>query len=412
MSWSHWLPKGLLFLSAMVSLGLALYAWRSRAAPGRVPFIVMMLAAAAWSWLDFSLLMSPRLLPGGFPSTLSFVSAGILPVAWLALVLEYMGRDAWLTRRRLVTLSIIPAFTVVLVATNPHHHWMWTDLLIDGRTQVTNGFWFWFYTVYAYGLVFIGCAMLVQRCFDAPGLYRHQAFLLLLSGLVPWSASGIEVLFFPHLPVSLASFAFSITGLVLALGILRLRLFDLAPLARSAILEQMRDGVIVLDVHGRIVDANPAAQRLLTVPVAGAIGNLGNQALRHWAELSDILRKEGVSEAEVVMRFEEQARHFEVRATAFRDNKGRHEAWLIDLRDVSEQRRAEIAREQTLRELREALAVVKTLTGLLPICAGCKRIRDDQGYWNQIEAYISTRSDARFTHSMCPECVEKFYGKI
>ena len=396
----------------MVSLGLAVYAWRSRAVPGRVPFIVMMLAAAAWSWLDFSLLISPRLLPSGFPSTLSFVSAGILPVAWLALVLEYMGRDAWLTRRRLMILSIIPAFTVVLVATNPHHHWMWTTLLIDGQTQVTNGFWFWFYTVYAYGLVFIGCAMLVQRCFDSTGLYRHQAFLLLLSGLVPWSASGIELLFFRLLPVSLASFAFSITGLVLALGILRLQLFDLAPLARSAILEQMRDGVIVLDVHGRIVDANPAAQWLLNVPVAGAIGNLGNQALRHWAELSEILRKGDVSETEVVLRFEEQEQHFEVRVAAFRDHKDGHKAWLINLRDVSEQRRAEIAREQTLRELQEVLAEVKTLKGLLPICAGCKRIRDDQGYWNQIEAYISTRSDARFTHSMCPECVEKFYGNI
>jgi hypothetical protein len=65
-----------------------------------------------------------------------------------------------------------------------------------------------------------------------------------------------------------------------------------------------------------------------------------------------------------------------------------------------------------LRELREATAEVKTLKGLLPICAGCKRIRDDRGYWNQIKAYISTRSDARFTHSLCPECVEKYYGKV
>jgi len=57
-------------------------------------------------------------------------------------------------------------------------------------------------------------------------------------------------------------------------------------------------------------------------------------------------------------------------------------------------------------QLQEALANVKTLKGLLPICANCKKIRDDQGYWNQIEAYIEEHSDALFTHGLCPECVK------
>lgn len=57
-------------------------------------------------------------------------------------------------------------------------------------------------------------------------------------------------------------------------------------------------------------------------------------------------------------------------------------------------------------QLQEALAKVKTLKGLLPICANCKKIRDDQGYWNQIEAYIEEHSDALFTHGLCPECVK------
>ncbi len=60
--------------------------------------------------------------------------------------------------------------------------------------------------------------------------------------------------------------------------------------------------------------------------------------------------------------------------------------------------------ERSLEELKTAQAEVKTLSGLLPICAGCKKIRDDQGYWNQIETYIARHSDATFTHGLCPEC--------
>ena len=62
------------------------------------------------------------------------------------------------------------------------------------------------------------------------------------------------------------------------------------------------------------------------------------------------------------------------------------------------------------RELQEARAAVKRLRGLLPICASCKKIRDDKGYWNQLEAYIQNNSGAKITHGMCPDCAKRFYG--
>ncbi len=66
--------------------------------------------------------------------------------------------------------------------------------------------------------------------------------------------------------------------------------------------------------------------------------------------------------------------------------------------------------EQLITELQSALGKVKTLHGLLPICASCKKIRDNKGYWNQLESYIQKHSKAVFTHSLCPECSERFYG--
>ena len=69
--------------------------------------------------------------------------------------------------------------------------------------------------------------------------------------------------------------------------------------------------------------------------------------------------------------------------------------------------RAECERETLIRQLEEALAQVKTLRGMLPICAWCKKIRDDNGYWRQVESYISDHSEAVFTHAMCPECTAR-----
>jgi two-component system cell cycle sensor histidine kinase/response regulator CckA len=79
---------------------------------------------------------------------------------------------------------------------------------------------------------------------------------------------------------------------------------------------------------------------------------------------------------------------------------------------VEKRRQTEAEREKLIRHLQEALAEVKLLSGFLPICTSCKKIRDDKGYWNQIESYISTHSDIKFSHSVCPECAKKLYPDL
>ena len=81
-------------------------------------------------------------------------------------------------------------------------------------------------------------------------------------------------------------------------------------------------------------------------------------------------------------------------------------------KEIDERKRVEAEREELISELQDALAEVKALSGLLPICASCKNIRDDKGYWNQIESYIRDRSEAEFSHSICPECAKKLYPDL
>jgi PAS domain S-box-containing protein len=82
------------------------------------------------------------------------------------------------------------------------------------------------------------------------------------------------------------------------------------------------------------------------------------------------------------------------------------------VRDITVRKQNEAERDVLIHDLQEALANVKSLSGLLPICASCKKIRDDQGYWSQVESYIQKHSDATFTHGMCPDCLKKWYPDL
>ncbi|MFC1812661.1 hypothetical protein ACFL03_08210 [Thermodesulfobacteriota bacterium] len=92
-----------------------------------------------------------------------------------------------------------------------------------------------------------------------------------------------------------------------------------------------------------------------------------------------------------------------------RETKALSSVNLSMKKEIDERKRVEAEREKLINELQVALVEVKALSGLLPICSSCKNIRDDKGYWNQIESYIRDHSEAEFSHSICPECAKKLY---
>jgi PAS domain S-box-containing protein len=99
-------------------------------------------------------------------------------------------------------------------------------------------------------------------------------------------------------------------------------------------------------------------------------------------------------------------------ATPFRQTEGELIGIVEDFKDISHIKQVEEERERTIAELQRAMAEVRVLSGLLPVCVCCKKIRDDNGYWNQIEAYVREHSEADFTHSICPDCTKKLYPDL
>ena len=103
-------------------------------------------------------------------------------------------------------------------------------------------------------------------------------------------------------------------------------------------------------------------------------------------------------------------RTYIVTARPFLDAKQELIGIVESFQDITDLKRVENVKSELIDELQDALDDVKKLSGLLPICASCKKIRDDQGYWKQIEVYIRDHSEAEFSHSICEECSDKLYG--
>ena len=111
---------------------------------------------------------------------------------------------------------------------------------------------------------------------------------------------------------------------------------------------------------------------------------------------------------EIVPTPDGKSRYWLSHKFVLRDGDGQRQIGGLSF-DITERKQAEQERERLLSELRDALSAVKTLKGLIPICASCKNIRDDEGYWKQIEFYLCEHSELEFTHGICPACLERLY---
>ncbi|HUD45948.1 MAG TPA: PAS domain S-box protein [Candidatus Baltobacteraceae bacterium] len=185
----------------------------------------------------------------------------------------------------------------------------------------------------------------------------------------------------------------------------------------AAIIESSDDAIIGNSLDGKIVSWNGGASNLYGYTEAEALGQPitflatpeGGKELAPLLEL--VGRGEHIRHLETAQRRKDgELVEISLCVSPVRNSAGEIVGVSTIARDIAERKRAERERERLVAELRRLLGEVKTLSGLLPICAYCKKIRDDKGYWNQIELYIAERSSANFTHSVCPDCASHQYS--
>ncbi|MFZ2445612.1 MAG: PAS domain S-box protein [Syntrophobacteraceae bacterium] len=187
----------------------------------------------------------------------------------------------------------------------------------------------------------------------------------------------------------------------------------------AAIVEGSEDAIISKTLDGTITSWNGGSEIVYGYSAEEAVGRPINLLIPpdRGDEMRDVLEK--IARGERIVQYETERLRRDGRrisvslsVSPIRDASGEIVGVSTIARDISEKKRAEEEREELLRELRETLARLRTLSGLLPICAHCKKIRNDEGYWQQIESYIQQHSGTQFSHGICPECLKKHYSEF
>jgi PAS domain S-box-containing protein len=359
---------GWLMLGGAAFFALAVgYVWRRRGDALAVSLLVMLLAGLEWS-VAYALELSvadqaARQLWGD----LKYVGICLLPPAWLAFVFHYLGRTRWPTRVVGALLAVEPLAVLVLLANDATH-----DLVrfytSEGGVVAEAGPLFWAHLIYTDVLLWVGTAVFVLASARLSRLYRRQGMIVLVSVLLPWGTNLLYNLRVgPFDRVDLSPFAFTATAAVLVFGVFRFGLLDQRPMARSQIFETIPDPVLVLDPYGRVIDANPAAGRLIGRPVPAAVGQ---PAVRLLPALGD--RAVGQATASEITV---AGRTYDLDISPLPGRPGRRGGLLVVARDVSERRQAEqdirsafdrerVAAERLAAALEREQAATEHLRGL------------------------------------------------
>lgn len=353
----------LLGVSVLISIALALFAWRRRPAPGALEFALLMLATAEWTLTYAFELGGNTLEMMVFWARVEYFGVVSLSSMWLLIAMRHAGLEKWLASRKLRLLYIVPILTLLAIWTNGAHHLMWTNVAIDPSDPFPilkwdRGIGFWIFTVYNTLILLIGTILLIRKVYRSKRLYRGQAVVLLAGAMVPWIGSilylaGAEV-FERLIPTPVL---FTVTGIALAWGLFRYQLLDIVPVAREAVLESMGDAVLVLDAQNRILDLNPSAGHLIDNQTSEVIGQPLSQVLPISPDFMERITSKPETRTEVVLADEDRKQHtFDPRISLLYDRRGDLVGRLLVLRDITERKQIEealrIARDQALEASR------------------------------------------------------------
>ena len=261
-----------LSLTAVVTTGLIVLAWQRRHMTGAYALMALAVALVVWGITEALEGAARDVATMVIISKLSYFGIASVPPLWLVFAIQRTGSRGWISRRALLLLALPSAVMLPLVLTNEWHGLVWAELSLAelddfSLLEPTHGPAFWVFAAYAYTMIFAATYLLVRVALRSLRGDRAQVIVLIVSVLVPSAASLMHVLGLPPLVyIDLTPLIFSISALIVGWMLLRLDSLHNLPVAHRTIIENMEDGVLVVDLSGTIIDANSAAARLLGWP--------------------------------------------------------------------------------------------------------------------------------------------------
>ena len=341
------------FIASLIAIFLLVYTWQRRSFRGALPLLPLQAGIVIWlvgSTVEtFFFEFEPRLLL----INIQYIGIVIVPTAWLIFSLYFTDRAASLSLRNIGLLCVVPVITIVLVWTDQWHHFMRASLALN--TSETYPYWewipgtgFWLHTTYSYIILFIGTIILAQAYRQSARLHRQQIGVMLIGAAVPWLAN-IQFVVVGNSNIDFTPFAFLVSGSIVAWGIFKTGLVEMTPIIRKRVIDEMQDGMLVLDEQNRILEANPAVLRMMDVQ-SDVLGKPIAKAMARWPELLVQFQGQLYAEAEISLPLAgQETRYYQISLSPLHDKKGQQTGRLIMAHDITRQKQT----EASLKEAKE-----------------------------------------------------------
>ncbi len=371
-----WPPLATAILVAV----LGLYSWRRRAAPGAKYF-----AGACLLWfllLTGGVAEAAAVAPDAKIAWHNFQAILQLPIATAVacFILDYAQPGRWLSRRNLALLAAPPLLVALLILTNPVHSFFWRDLVVGEGVYVQPGLAGWLAIGYGLLLALAQAAALIWLFVHSPQ-HRWPAVLILGSLILTRGIFLLAVTDFRPTALLTSNFVMVLVpAATYAIALFGFHIFDPAPLARQTVLAQMTTGMVVFDAGWRVVSLNPAAESLLGLRSADARGKPWRALTAPGQPLPDLTTLVAAADpaAEFTLGAGAAARRCAATLTPLHDFRGLAIGYLLLLRDVTEQRRAQaqiLEQQRILAALHEREQLGRDLHDSIGQVLGCASLQ-------------------------------------
>ena len=265
----------LLFFSGCVGAVAFAFTWKQRKAPGGMPLLFILTAIIVWTWTYALHWLFPDKPAHFFWLDVTYIGAVMFPVSIFVFAAQISGRRRWISKPFLYFLVIEPILTLVVMWSDSLHHLFYGGFRAAAESKIfSGGPWFWINVLFSYTFILISFIWLILFSVRSRGsLYRKQNAAILIGIAIPVLFNVINIFGVNLLPdLDLTPVLFMFTGLFFTISLVTFRILDIKPVALDVLIDQMQDGMIVLDHKNRIVEANRAAAQLLGMRRSALIG--------------------------------------------------------------------------------------------------------------------------------------------
>jgi PAS domain S-box-containing protein len=342
------------------------YCWMRRDAPGIRTFLWLMTAVWLWCVTEFVLVFVRDVALWTLIAKAQWIGVLAVPPLWFLFARRYTGKPDPGTPV-LVAMSVLAVVGIATVWTNERHGLVWSAVGQSepgGPIATSPGLGYFLFALYNWPLIVAGSASILWSIRRRQGVFRRQSAALVLGACLPLVLNVVHAARLPALsgfdPTALG---LAISGCVFGWSLYRHHLIDVLPAARDAVIDSMREALVVLDPRGRVLDVNPAAGRLLGAHAVDSIGRAIESVARDFPELVAALRDDTNDGAGRVIGIgpAQSPRHVEVRTSVLFDRSAGAIGRLVLLHDVTERKRlADTTQRELERRVEErtrALAV-------------------------------------------------------